>query len=187
SGTRIGAGIELAVEAHDPRFRATQVQDILLLSDGHDPVDDNEWARVGIRAAQSASIPVYTVGIGDPVEEHPIPDADRGYLTIKGQTVKTRLMEKPLQDIAAQTKGTYTAARTGLVHLVELFRQQIEQPQKRESVDEAPPQYRKRYAWFFGVALLLLTLELTAGRRVKSEIRNTRSATNSKSEKAMPK
>src|SRR5262249_29861986 len=62
SGTRIGAGIELAVEAHDPRFRGTQVQDILLLSDGHDPADDNEWARVGIRAAQSAGIPVYTVG-----------------------------------------------------------------------------------------------------------------------------
>src|SRR5262249_37387750 len=156
------------VDAHDPRFRGTHVQDILLLSDGHDPVDDNEWARVGIKAAQSAGIPVYTVGIGDPIEGRPIPDAERGYLTIKGQTIKTRLVEKPLQEIAVQTKGTYTAARTGPVSLVDLFRHQIEKAQKRESVDEAPPQYRQRYAWFFGVALLLLTLELTAGRGVKS-------------------
>src|SRR5262249_57041129 len=48
SGTRIGAALRLAVAAHDPRMQGAQ--DIILLSDGDDPVADNEW-REGIEAA----------------------------------------------------------------------------------------------------------------------------------------
>jgi Ca-activated chloride channel family protein len=166
SGTRIGAGLELAVEAHDERFRGQQVQDILLLSDGDDPANDNEWFN-GIRAALSAGIAIYTVGIGDPDEGRPIPVAERGFLTHDGKVVKTKLTERPLKEIAEQTRGTYTAARTGAVSLVELFRNQIEPGRKRESVDEAPPVYRQRYAWFFGAALLLLILEMTCGARAR--------------------
>jgi Ca-activated chloride channel family protein len=175
SGTRIGAGIEQAVEAHDPRFRGTQVQDILLLSDGDDPATDNEWAD-GIKAAQAAGIPVYTVGIGDPSEGRPIPAADKRDLSYKGKIVQTRLVEAPLKAIAEQTKGTYTAAKTGPVPLVELFRTKIEQPQKRVAVDEAPPQYRQRYAWFFAAALLLLMLEMTCGATTAAKPRRDQSA-----------
>src|SRR5262249_58131955 len=40
SGTRIGAALRLAVEAHDPHYRDHGTQDILLLSDGDDPAHD---------------------------------------------------------------------------------------------------------------------------------------------------
>lgn len=166
SGTRIGAGLELAVEAHDERFRGQHVQDILLVSDGDDPANDNEWFN-GIRAAAAAAIPVYTVGIGDPNEGRPIPVAERGLLKHNGEVVTTKLVERPLKEIAEQTKGTYTAARTGAVPLVELFHTQMEPGAKRVATEKAPPVYRQRYGWFFAAALLLLILEMTCGARTK--------------------
>lgn len=164
SGTRIGAALAAAVEVHDARFQGAGVQDILLLSDGDDPANDNEWAE-GAEAAASAGIPVYPVGIGDPNEGRPIPLGDREFMRHQGQVVRSRLTEKPLQEIAERTRGHYTAARTSPVELVDLFRSRIESGRKREAVDEAPPVYRQRYPWFYGAALGLLMLEMTAGRR----------------------
>jgi Ca-activated chloride channel homolog len=162
SGTRIGAGIMLAVESQDQRFVGKQVQDIVLLSDGDDPARDNEYFN-GIQAAQAAGIPVHTIGIGNPGETRPIL-LGRDVLKFRGESVKSKLEEAPLKEIAEQTKGTYTAARTGPVPLVDLFRQTIEPGLKREAVDEAPPMYIQRYEWFFGGALLLFALEMTIGR-----------------------
>jgi Ca-activated chloride channel family protein len=165
SGTRIGAGIALAVEAHDERYLGKQVQDIILLSDGDDPAaeQDHEYFN-GIQAAQNAGMPVHTVGIGNPAEGRPIP-VGRAFLMHRGKVVETKLVERPLTEIAEQTKGRYIAARTGPVPLVELFRGQIEPGLKREAVDEAPPMYIQRYHWFFGAALVLLALEMTIGAR----------------------
>jgi Ca-activated chloride channel family protein len=162
SGTRIGAGIMLAVESHDQRFVGKQVQDIILLSDGDDPANDHEYFN-GIQAAQAAGIPVHTIGIGNPDESRPIL-LGRDVLKFRGEAVKTKLEEAPLKEIAEQTKGTYTAARTGPVPLVELFRGTIEPGLKREAVDEAPPMFIQRYQLFFGGALLLFALEMTIGR-----------------------
>lgn len=166
SGTRIGAGLILAVDAHDPRYLGGKVQDILLLSDGDDPAGDNEWME-GIEAAREAGIPVHVIGIGDPVEGRPVPGGEKGYLLHKGKPVVSKLMEAPLRAIAERTKGSYTAARTGPIGLVELFRSKIEPGPKRESVDEALPEYRQRYPWFIGAALALLALEMLAGRTTR--------------------
>src|SRR5947209_4009305 len=78
SGTRIGAGLRAAVEAHDPRFGGTQ--DIILISDGDDPAPDadREW-REGVALARGIhipggrNIPVYTVGVGNPQTGSTIP------------------------------------------------------------------------------------------------------------------
>jgi Ca-activated chloride channel family protein len=189
SGTRMGLGLELAVEAHDARFQGKEVQDIVLLGDGDDPAGDNEWFN-GLLAAQKAEIPVHTIGIGDPDKGRPIPAPEPGgYLQHKGQNVLTRLIEPPLQTMAEQTRGIYTPARTGPITLVELFRTKIEPGRKREAVDEALPVYRQRYPWFFGAALLLLTLEMISGKKgkTKSESRNPKSEANPKSENGKTK
>lgn len=162
SGTRIGAGLELAVAAHDERYRDARVQDIILLSDGDDPATDHEWFT-GIQAAQTANIPVHTIGIGDSLSERFVP-VEGGEMKFQGKPVRTKLMEAPLKEIAEQTKGAYTQAGTGRVPLVELFRETIEPGRKREAADEALPQYRQRYGWFFGAALVLLLLEMTTFR-----------------------
>lgn len=165
SGTRIGAALELAVEAHDPRFAGAQ--DILLLSDGDDPAGDDEWAG-GARAARLAAIPVHAVGLGDPDSPSPIPFRD-GFLRHRDEVVKTLLREKPLEDIAQHTGGTYLRARTQSLPLGRLFHDIIE-PRRDRPISEVEstahlPMQRPRYVWFLAAALALLALAMLVRER----------------------
>jgi len=163
SGTRIGVGLRDAVyQAHDERFRG--FQDILLISDGDDPAHDEEW-RNGISAARERGIAVHCVGIGDPDKASTIPST-QGPLWHDDQMVLTKLEERPLQEIARLTGGTYTSARTSALPLGELFRTRIETRTGHEADEtEALQVLRPRYSWFFGPALALLALEMLLGRR----------------------
>jgi Ca-activated chloride channel family protein len=162
SGTRIGAGLREAVRSHDPQFRGHQ--DIVLVSDGDDPARDDEW-REGLKIAQKAGISIHTVGVGDPDKGSPVPVGTEGQLLYQGQPVLTRLEEKPLVEIAKPTGGTYTAARTKVIRLGELFRDHIEPRASREDADEVLPVYQQHAGWFFGGALLFLAMEMILGDR----------------------
>jgi Ca-activated chloride channel family protein len=162
SGTRIGAGLRAAVEAHDPRFKG--FQDILLMSDGDDPARDEEW-REGADAARRQGIPVHVVGVGNPEAGSPIPLPRDQVLRHDKQVVLTRLEEQPLEQIAKRTGGTYTPARTNALALGELFEERIEPRPGREEVDDALPVYRQRYPWFLGAALGLLAFEMLISPR----------------------
>lgn len=157
SGTRIGAALMAAVAAHDPRFPGSQ--DVILLSDGDDPADDREWIA-GADAARRADIPVHTVGIGNPDADTLIPLAD-GFLEAPPRDdrppgpVRTRLREDPLKQIAATARGHYLPARRDVPALGEFFRTRVEPHPSRTLGDDALPQPRERYAWFFAAALVL--------------------------------
>ena len=158
SGTRIGAGLKLAVEALDERFY--EASDILLLSDGDDPgpekPGEEEW-RDGIAAAKEKNIPVYVVGVGDPDEASTIP-VGKGVLQADGKDVRTRLEEEPLKHIARETKGTYFAAHTSRPPLGKMYLETIASKPLREASVDALPLYRQRYPWFLLPALALLAL-----------------------------
>jgi Ca-activated chloride channel homolog len=156
SGTRIGLALQRAVQTHDARFRG--FQDILLVSDGDDPVDDFEW-RAGVVEAREQRIPVHTVGVGDPKKKHPIYLVDRKMM-FQGKTVETSLKEMVLEDIAHQTEGVYIAARTSMVPLAQLFREHIESRGTRQLDIDGLPMMRQRYAWFLGTAFFFITLAL---------------------------
>jgi Ca-activated chloride channel family protein len=163
SGTRIGMGLVAAIrQAHDPRFRG--FQDILLVSDGDDPLRDEEW-RGGISAAHAQGIPVHAVGVGDPEKASLIPTPS-GPLRHRDQPVLTKLEEKPLQEIARLTGGRYVAAHTKALPLGELFLAQVESRPGQDDGEagEAMQVYRQRFAWFLGPALVLLALEMLLGR-----------------------
>lgn len=161
SGTRIGEGLRVAVaEAHDSRYRG--FQDVLMISDGDDPVPDNEW-RKGAEAAKEAGVPVYVVGVGDPEKGGRIPTGKDRYLTREGKQVVTHLTRTPLQEIAKKTRGEYVEAGTNNLPLRDLFLNKIEPGEKREVADDALPLYRQRYSWFFGMALSFLGAEMTFG------------------------
>jgi Ca-activated chloride channel family protein len=147
SGTRIGAGLQRAVAAHDPAAKGAQ--DILLVSDGDDPADDEEW-REGLKAAQAVGIPVSVVGIGDPERGSPIP------VQYQGQDVLTQLHEEPLKTIATRTRGVYIAARTGPPDLAAFFREQIAPKPTREAVAGTLPQPVGRQEWFLTAALVFI-------------------------------
>jgi Ca-activated chloride channel family protein len=158
SGTRIGEALVLALDLRDPRYQGAQ--DLLLLSDGDDPAHDEEW-RSGAEEARAQHVPVHTVGVGS-TQPSPIPVKD-GYQLYKGEPVTTRLDEKPLQEVARLTEGTYTAEHGGPLALGTLFRERIEPRGSREDSDDNLPVYRQHYAWFLGPALALLALEMALG------------------------
>jgi Ca-activated chloride channel family protein len=166
SGTRIGAGVAAAVAAHDPRFQG--FQDVILISDGDDPVGDGEW-RKGATAAWKANIPVHTVGLGDPKVEVPIyikgefletqPDEN-----VPPDVVRTKLHEEPLTAIASDTRGKYVPAQRELPRLGEFFRTVVEPNPSRPVSDDAIPQRKERYAWFLGPALGLFLIGWIRGK-----------------------
>lgn len=169
SGTRIGAALEKAVALLSPDPAAPpdefRLRDIILLSDGDDPRDDQEYVR-GAEAARGQGIPVHVVGLGDPVSPWK--------LRLDGQVVETRLQEKPLEDIARRTAGVYIPAhRTSLLPLGKLFReiQSLRQAMLILARDPAAsrendgralglPQRIARHTWFLLPAFLFLAAAL---------------------------
>jgi len=147
SGTRLGAALRTAIGAHDPAFRG--FQDMVLLSDGDDPVDDGEW-QSGLKAIRESEIAISTVGIGDP-------DRD-SVVALGGQKVRTRLREHPLKEIARQTGGHYLAAQLDPPRLVDFFHQRIESKGGSPPDGDPPPLPRPRQAWFYGAALGLFAI-----------------------------
>ncbi len=160
SGTRIGAALEAAVQLHDPLFEGAQ--DILLLSDGDDPADDQEW-RQGIIAARAAHIPVDAVGVGDPETAWPIP-TEAGPLHFDEKLVKSKLQEEPLRDIAAQTHGTYIPLRNRAMAFGKLYHEVLaNRERQRDNDDGSLLVYQQRYPWFLGPAFVLLALTMLIG------------------------
>lgn len=150
SGTRMSAAMELAATLHDPSRRG--YQDVLLLSDGDDPANDDDWLR-GLAILQAADIPISTIGFGDPNRESKIPVAGRG-------EVSTRLHERPLQELARRSGGTYLATRTEAPRVVEFFTQRIDSKEAAAFEENLPAIPTSRHTWFYLAALVLWGLVL---------------------------
>ncbi len=153
SGTRIGAGLIAAVQAHDREFSGSQ--DIVLVSDGDDPADDGEWVH-GSDAARAADIPVHTVGVGSTTQPT--------VMQLGEELASTQLQEEPLKQIAAETRGQYLAARRDVPNLGEFFRTRIEPNPSRVYNGDPLPQPRERYPWFLAPALALFCVGWVRGR-----------------------
>ncbi|HEV3144943.1 MAG TPA: VWA domain-containing protein [Gemmataceae bacterium] len=146
SGTRIGLGLKTGLALLDEQYRG--YQDIILLSDGDDPLPDAEWQQ-GLNASRAAGVPISTVGIGDP-------DHD-SLLSVPGQSAaKSRLHEHPLQELARQTGGSYLSARIEEPRLMDFFQRQIASKPGTMFTEEVPPQPKPQQVWFYLAALMLL-------------------------------
>ncbi len=175
SGTRFGQAIRLATAVHVPDAQGSQ--DILLISDGDDPANDEEW-REGSAAAREQKIAIYTVGIGDPESSSTIPAAN-GPLRFRDKLVESRLREAPLKEIARSTGGLYFPAQTKSFPLGQLFRTTIEpRGAKERSLDgplnDDPLPLRLRYAWFLGAALAIFAAHLLVRERLPRRRPRTR-------------
>lgn len=159
SGTRIGAALAAAVDAHDERFPG--FRDIILLTDGDDPANDREWAK-GVSAARAAGIPVHAVGVGDPARDSPI-DVEGQPLEFADADgvrdwVRTRLREDVLTALAVEGHGNYLPARRDVPALGEFFRDAVEPNPYRELSDGARPRPKDRSGWFLAAAAALFVL-----------------------------
>ena len=163
SGTRIGAALSLAVRSHDERFRGAR--EILLLSDGDDPLRDGEWKQ-GAAEAKGQGIAVLVVGIGDPNTAHPIPVGADVLRDEQDKEIRTRLEEAPLREIARVTQGTYVPAHDRHVAAGPVYLDAVASLPQRESDEDALPAYQQHYALFCVPALVLLALAMSVPDRL---------------------
>jgi Ca-activated chloride channel family protein len=113
SGTRIGAALRQALASLPSRPPGTQ--ELLLVSDGDDPLDDDEW-QSGIAAARAAGVPIHVVATGEPGVDATIPY--RGSpLTYDGQVVRSHVRTDRLEEVAHRTGGHFFAAAKGTLPL----------------------------------------------------------------------
>ena len=162
SGTRIGAALKLAVDSGDATSARTPV--IVLISDGDDPADDEEW-RQGAAAAIERKIRVHVVGVGSPGKEETIP-VGRDLLQFEGETVRTKLNEDRLREIARRTDGVYLPAHRADFPLGTFLLHLLDAEELRAGTTAATlPVYQLRYAWFLlpAVVLLMLTMVFNEG------------------------
>ena len=157
-GTAIGDAIRLSIKSFSAQSEKSRV--IVVISDGENHEDDPVAA-----AAQAAElgIKVYTIGVGSP-EGQPIP-MEGGLLRDKdGEIVVTRLDEETLRQVARAGGGAYIPAggeEFGLNPII----QDIRRMEDEEFGSVVFEEYDEQFMYFFGIALLLLALEMLIGER----------------------
>jgi len=111
-----GTDLSLAITSSLGRFSAKdndKGQAIILISDGGNETEVN--FSEAVKRAKELGIKIFTIGIGSK-KEVPIPIGrdlfgKLRYKTYQGQTVLTKLNEKPLKEIASLTEGNYYHAK----------------------------------------------------------------------------
>ncbi len=160
SGTRLGAAVKLAIDGFPPSNSARN--EIVLLSDGDDPEDDQEWLQ-GLTAARTRGVPVNVVAIGEPGVAATIPY--RGdVLQFEGTIVKTEVQRARLDEIAQRTGGLSSTIERGELPLANLLTKRwAELPAPVESRDSrATANVRSawRFPWLLAAMIAFLVVEL---------------------------
>ncbi|MFA6321618.1 MAG: VWA domain-containing protein [Candidatus Omnitrophota bacterium] len=157
-GTSISGAIREAVnifKGQDKKYK-----NLIIITDGDDLEGDP------IKAAKEASeqgVKIYCVGVGT-FEGALIPAVDesgeRGWVADKGgNVVKTKLNEEMLKTVAISTGGSYVRATQSDFGLVLLYDKSISKQEKKDIEGKMNKQYKERFVYFLGVALLILLIE----------------------------
>lgn len=157
-GTAIGDAIRLSIKSFSAQSEKSRV--IVVISDGENHEDDAVGAA---KQAAEVGIKVYTIGVGSP-EGQPIPMNGELLKDKEGNIVVTKLNEQMLRDIARAGGGAYVHAGNeefGLNPIV----QDIRRMEDEEFGSVVFEEYDEQYMYFFGIALLLLVLEMLVGER----------------------
>ena len=166
-GTAIGKAIELSIKSFD--LNNDQNKAIIVITDGENH-EDNAIEKA--KEAQELGIFVHTIGMGS-AEGGPIPIKNR-YGTItsyqkdrEGNTIITNLNEEMLKEIAQSGGGSYIRANSTQSGLNALFKE-INKMEKKEIGSKVFTDYKDRFQWFIGLAIILLIIEtLMKGRKNK--------------------
>ena len=157
-GTAIGDAIHLALKSFSPQSEKSRV--IVVISDGENHEDDPVAAA---KEAAEMGVKVYTIGVGSP-EGQPIPVNGELLRDKDGDIVVTKLDEATLREVAREGGGAYIHAggeEFGLNPII----QDIRALKEEEFGSVVFEEYDEQYMYFFGIALLLLCLEMVVGER----------------------
>lgn len=153
--TDLGGAIRTALDALDPT--ADDHNAIILISDGGDL---RGGARDAARLAAKRSIPVFTVGLGNPKAETPVPAVSGGGAQqYQGRVVTTKLEEGALVEIARLSNGRYVplaTAGTAETTLGAIYRRFLRQVAAKEQQEEEELRATERFGLFLAPGLFLL-------------------------------
>ena len=146
---------------------------MILISDGEDLAGK---ALAAAKKAGERSIPIFTVGIGDPQGAVvPAPDG-KGNMRYQGQDVRSRMTEKTLSEIAAASGGVYiplATSGTASTTLGAIYRQHLSRVAAKEMEEKLENRLVERYQIFLLPALLLFIVVAIMSRgRLAGSIRN---------------
>lgn len=153
-GTVIGDALRMCNTALDTKEKKYKA--VILISDGE---DHDEQAGEALKELQDNGVVVYTIGIGSP-EGAPIfdPALNDFKKDENGNTVVSKLNEKDLQNIAAQTDGQYYLF-TSADEVANQVAASIDQMEKKQIVGTGIRVYSSYFQWFLLAAFIFLLLE----------------------------
>ncbi len=159
-GTVIGDALRLCNTALDTKEKKYKA--VILISDGE---DHDEKADAALKELEDNGVVVYTVGIGSP-EGAPIFDpALNDYKKDEnGNTVVSKLNEKDLENIAAQTGGQYHLF-TNADEVASQVAASIGQMEKKAIGGSGIRVYSSYFQWFLLVAFIFLLFETVIPER----------------------
>jgi Ca-activated chloride channel family protein len=154
-GTVIGDALRLCNASLDTKEKKYKA--VILISDGE---GHDEKALEVIKELQDNGVIIHTIGIGSP-DGAPIfdPGTNDYKKDESGNTVVSRLNEKDLQAIAAQTGGTYHLFSNADAITMDVIGT-LDQMEKKQTGGASEKTYTSYYQWFLLAAFILLVLEI---------------------------
>ena len=176
-----GTNLQFALEDAVKAFKAAEGGNraVLLLTDGEELTGNSSAV---LSALKSKNIPLFVVGIGDPVTPALIPldqKADGSYIYLKdkqGNPVKTKLNEKQLISLAKRSGGMYvrsTTSNTGLAQVSDAIKDLVPKDLEKGTTTEPI----ERFYWPLALALILLSLWFVISERGGNGKKNGKKAT----------
>lgn len=151
-GTALGSAISLAASSFSSASENSRA--IILITDGENHEDD---ALAAASYAAQQGIRVYAIGVGTP-EGAPI-EVDGEFIRDEnGEIVVSKLDEKTLQQIAAETDGAYVRAGSQSIGIQEVI-DRINETEKAHLYAARFEEYDERYQMLLAAALMLLIVE----------------------------
>lgn len=163
-GTSLAAAIETATSSFIARENKYKV--LVIFTDGEDLQGQVEDA---VRKARDGGVVIYAVGIGSP-EGKPIPVRDPNGDVIdyrkdpEGRIVVSRLDERSLAEITAETGGRYFRATVQEIELDSIY-DDISRIEKKQLESRLFRNFEDQFQYPLGLALLCLVLEAWLGER----------------------
>lgn len=166
-GTAISEAITLAEESFDEGN--TSHKALVIITDGE---NHDEEAIAAAESAAEHGLIIYTIGVGT-TEGAFIPIMRSGREMYKrdksGQTVRSRLNEDVLRQLAQAGNGRYFNLSSGSEDVIAALEKRIENMEKRTLEQRSFSAYESSFQWFVGAALLLMVLEFMLPYRQKRQ------------------
>jgi Ca-activated chloride channel homolog len=163
-GTNISSAINLATQSFGKSAVGNRA--LIIFTDGEELSGD---AVKAAKAAADEGVRIFTVGVGTPQGSLiPITSENGETAFVKdsaGQVVKSKLDEKPLQEIAQATGGFYVHLENGPRTMQQIYNEGLAKMQAAEIDVRLSRRPIERYEWPLGAAIIALALSILIGER----------------------